>query len=65
MRFEKALEAMRDGEEVGLELSSIDVAIFHIKDGKIQRLHQDGEFSNTYLDSEEILSNDWYVRRVR
>ena len=64
MRFENALEAMRDGEEVGLEGSiDIDIEVFRIYNGEIQRMGSDGLFFDTTIRSEEILSNDWYVRR--
>jgi len=61
MIFEEALKKMREGYEVGLE-KGIDDEVFRINNNEIERLRYDGEWAPIYLDGEQILSKDWYVR---
>ena len=63
MTFEEALRKMKDGYEVGLEHPT-DTKIYKIIDGEICRWLGDSKgWISLFFDSDEILSNDWYVRR--
>ena len=62
MTFEEVLPKMRQGYEIGLEKIA-DFDVYRINNGEIERLRSDGEWVPTFLDTLEILSNDWYVRR--
>lgn len=62
MTFEEVLPKMRQGYEIGLEKTA-DIDVYRINNGELERLRSDGEWFSTFLDSREILSNDWYVRR--
>lgn len=62
MTFEEVLPKMRQGYEVGLEKIA-DFDVYRINNGEIERLLSDGEWVPTFLDTLEILSNDWYIRR--
>ena len=62
MTFEEVLPKMRQGYEIGLE-KTVDDEIYRINNGELERLRSDGEWNSTYLDSREILSKDWHIRR--
>ena len=62
MTFEEVLPKMRQGYEIGLE-KTVEDDIYRINNGELERLRSDGEWFPTFLDSREILSKDWYIRR--
>lgn len=64
MRFEDALEAMREGYEVAVERDCTDVMILKIERGEILELDRKGNWDDAWsIPVDLIMSNDWWRRR--